>query len=429
MQFLNRGSQRRAGPRPPVSTGRSPTMKKNSRPPLWIVGMCAVVLLSALFCYWYIFKRSSGTTVATLPETPETVETRTPETEMSTRQSNAAPPLEARGTGSTEEEPHPTETATTDSEAITAAIDFLETLEEQTAPENRANTEEDTGDKTPDLSQDELLQLIQEGVAYYDSLLESGSVDFYLQTATVDFPFEHPEGIKRLPSGTWEGSFEFSRERLRGEVTQNKTQYDAHGSPTFFRDTEQFAYNGETFETYRNLPTGPLLAKGGNPAYDTSIDPRVWGWSLSAEHSLSEILNRYTLQHIETVAGDTGDLFHITGSYADTVQVEFWLNPEKSYRPERYSMSIPTGDGIQMHNFSAYQYQEVAPDLWFPKSAEYILTATHLETGVETDVKRTTVRFSNLRINEPIPPHRFSLEAQPGTTVYDSRTRESFKVE
>ena len=400
-------------------------MKTTSRIPLWMFGICAVVLLSTVFVYWYTFKR---THVATIVPKPQRTAIGASGTRLSTSRPDKST-AETPATPPTEEVDLSVKSAAVNDEEVTKAIGFLETLEEQSTPENITNTEDKTVDNTTDLSQDELLQLIQEGIAYYDSLLESGSVDFYLQTSTADFPFEHPEGIKRLPNGTWEGTFEFSHERFRGKVTENKTQYDAHGSPTFFSGTEQFAYDGETFEAYRNMPTGPLLAKGGNPSYDTSIDPRIWGWSLSTEHSLGEVLNLYNIEHIETITEDTSDLYHITSSYADTIKVEFWLNPEKSYRPERYSMSIPTDEGIHMHSFAEYQYQEVAPDLWFPKSAEYVVTATNLETGVETDVEHTTVRFTNLRINEHIPSHRFTLEAQPGTTVYDSRTRESFKVE
>lgn len=321
------------------------------------------------------------------------------------------------------------ESVATNDEEVTKAIDFLETFSEQSPPENSSNAENKTIDSTTKFSQEELLQLVREGVTYYDSLLESGSVDFYLQISSADFPFEHPEGIQRLPNGTLEGSFEFSQGRFRGDVRQNTTQYDAQGTPTFIRESELFAFDGETFETLRDLPTGPLLGRSNNPVYDSTIDPRTWGWSVTAEESLANVIDTFNIQHIESVASDTNDIYHIKGTYQNTIDIEIWLNPEKSYRPERYSFFIPTEDGIHIHGFREFKYQEVAPDLWFPKSAEGVLTATNLETGVETDVNHITVRFTNLSINKHIPSHRFNLEAQPGTTMYDNRTRESFKVE
>ena len=177
------------------------------------------------------------------------------------------------------------------------------------------------------------------------------------------------------------------------------------------------------------MPTGRVLSRGNTLSYDESIDPRMWGWSISAEYTLPDILNLYDIEHIETVSGDTGDLYLLTGSYAGTVDVELWLNPEKSYRPERYNTTITASDdGVGIVTVTEFQYQEVAPDLWFPKFAESIVTAANLETGVEADVIHTTARFTDLRINERIPAHHFTLEPEPGTTVYDSRTRESFEV-
>ncbi len=396
-------------------------MKRTSRTLLWILGSCAVVLLTVLFLYQRPFTETDTTLGKDSQETPAT--------EFSTgQQPNAEAPAEGQeSTHQQRTSAGEVQNTEADRAQVTEALDFLETLEEQSLSENGSEDTHATNN-TSDLTQEELFQLVREGVAYYDSLLESASVEFHIQTTSADFPFEPLEGISRLPSGTWTGSLTFSHGRLRGEVTENKTQYDAHGAPTVFRGTEQFAYDGETFQTYRHLPTGPLVSHSSTPSYDTSVDPRVWGWSLSTEWTLTDILNLYDIEHIQTVPGDTGDLYHLTGSYGGHVKVDLWLNPEKSYRPERYVTSIPGDQSKHIDTWTTYQYQEVAPDLWFPKSAEYVVTAANLDTGVETDVKRTTVRFSNLRVNERIPSHRFTLEAPAGTSFYDARTRESFKT-
>ena len=51
-----------------------------------------------------------------------------------------------------------------------------------------------------------------------------------------------------------------------------------------------------------------------------------------------------------------------------------------------------------------------------------------MKTNAKTDVTTTTVQFTNIQINEPIPDARFSIEPPPGASVFDMRTQESFEV-
>ena len=74
------------------------------------------------------------------------------------------------------------------------------------------------------------------------------------------------------------------------------------------------------------------------------------------------------------------------------------------------------------------KFKQVAPDLWFPESVKHVVTAIDLKTDTKTDVATTTVQFTNIQINEPIPDARFSIEPPPGASVFDMRTRESFEV-
>ncbi len=103
--------------------------------------------------------------------------------------------------------------------------------------------------------------------------------------------------------------------------------------------------------------------------------------------------------------------------------MELWLNPEKSYRPEQFVFRNATGSFIR-----EYDFQEVVPELWFPVSASSVVQAIDPATGAKTDVLTQSISITDVRLNEPIPSHRFVIEPQPGTNVYDRRTRESFRV-
>ena len=85
-----------------------------------------------------------------------------------------------------------------------------------------AEIEEATASPVLSKSEEELLQLIREGIAYYDSLLESGRVDFLRETTSVASD-GLPE-MERAPSGTWKGTFEFSGRKMRCVVTRDAIQ-------------------------------------------------------------------------------------------------------------------------------------------------------------------------------------------------------------
>ena len=268
-------------------------------------------------------------------------------------------------------------------------------------------------------SEEELLQLIREGVAYYDGLLKSGRVDFLRETTSIATGL--PE-MPRAPSGTWKGTFEFSGRKMRCLVAEDTIQYDPDGNVPFKR-TEQYAYDGETFERLRETSNGIVLSRRSKFVDDTSNDPRFWGWNLSGgEKSLGTLIDELEIESIKEVRFNNSDVYHIKGN-THGLGMELWLNPKKSYRPERfmffnYMISI-TKD---------FKFKEVAPDLWFPASAKWVTTETDAETGTKTDVTITTVQFTNIQINEPIPDARFSIEPPPGASVFDMRTQESFEV-
>ncbi len=293
-------------------------------------------------------------------------------------------------------------------------------------PEILAKSEKKT--ENP-LSKDEkeLLQLIREGIVHYDSLLESGRVDFLRTVTSVEFPGLYP-GIRRFSSGTWKGTIEFSGPKVRGIETADAVQYDIDRNFPI-KGTEQFAYDGETFETLRETSRGLLLEQRSEILYDTSNDPRAWGWTFGdARTSLVMMIDGIEVESITEVRFNNSEVYHLKGNMFGMV-IELWLNPKKSYRPERYVLSTPAlVNDLKRIITTDVQFKKVAPDLWFPEFAKEVTTAIDLKTDTKTDVATKTVQFTNIRINEPIPDARFSIEPPPGASVFDMRTRESFEV-
>lgn len=387
----------------------------------WVLVLCAAILLAlTLYLYWHRSKDNAVPSVVTTQKTEETHGQRelTPNTTdpiAPQTPSTAAPEAAAPIAGN----------ATQDVEEITEALNFLEKIEEDSVADANISTSDTGTDSPAALTQAELFQLVREGVAYYDSLLESGSVDFYLQTSSVDYP-----GAPRMPDGTYEGTFQFSGNRIRAEVTRNATQYDEQFGGFQLSDTRQFAYDGETFENLEETQRGQRLTRSSEVVADPSIDPRAWGWgSEDGKRGLADVIDRLENPYIEQIDSDGIEVYHVKGTLQRIVEVELWLNAEESYRPIRHTFFTTNNNDTTTYVARDYTYQEVAPDLWFPKSSTEVVTLTHLQTGSQTDLQTRTMQFSNLRINEPIPSRKFSIEVPPGTTVFDARTRETFKTE
>ena len=139
------------------------------------------------------------------------------------------------------------------------------------------------------------------------------------------------------------------------------------------------------------------------------------------------MIDSLDVQQIEEVRFNDSEVYHLKGNLLGMV-TELWLNPKKSYRPERYVLYTPVVDDLKRIITTDIQFKQVAPDLWFPESVKHVQAALDLKTDTKTDVATTTIQFTNIRINEPIPDARFSIEPPPGATVFDGRTRESFEV-
>ena len=292
-------------------------------------------------------------------------------------------------------------------------------IRSEIVPEVLAENKAATASPVLSKSEAELLLLIREGIAYYDNLLKSGRVDFLRETTSVASA-GNPMG--RAPSGTWKGTFEFSGRKMRCVVTRDAVQHDPDRKH-LIKGTEQYAYDGETFERLRETFNGMSLSRRSEIVDDPSDDPRFWGWNLSGrDESLVMFIDGLDVESIKAVRLNDGEVYHIKGDMLGTA-IELWLNPKKSYRPERYKVSNP-----MLSMTKDFKFKEVAPDLWFPESAKSVNSVTDMKTGTKTDASTTTVQFTNIQINEPIPESRFSIKPPPGTRGYDMRTRENFEV-
>ena len=402
----------------------------------WKITVLSVsLLLGALFAYWYIVKHPAVEIVNISEQQPSTYMGKMSTPELSET------PAKSSGTMKTPDIPtQPKNSVQTivvekdakpDFEGVTKSIDFLEMLEKQSAAGDQSNFKNGTADTGSELSQEELYQLIREGISYYDSLLESGSVDFFMQTSTLPFPGGVEilpgilPGMRRMPETTKNGSFEFSGNRLRGAVSGHTIQYDDSGETTY-SNNENFAYDGETFERLVPAAKGFALIRSSDASYDSFYDPRWWGWNMQGQGTFSDVFDSLNVKNIQSVELNGNEVYHVTSIESNGGTFDLWINPEKNYRPELFVGTSSSEEG-QTRTIRNFNFQEVAPDLWFPESAQ--ATTTVIDTGgQETDILTHTIRFSNFKINQHIPSSRFNLDPLPRTTVYDRRSRESFKV-
>ena len=383
-------------------------MRKN----LWVFVICAVFLISIFLICWNAIKHpavetnivnqtkskdqtSLGKSGVVKPLSGTTKPTVKTDRSISNKSENSE---------SKEKEPPIRANPKPNNVEVEKAISFLKDLENRT---DNKETDNENGSK---LSQDEMFELIHEGVSYYDSLLESGSVNFVLQIFNTDYP-----GLPSAPSETREGSFEFSDNRVRGSVKSSS-------------GTEQFAYDGETFQLFRYEQSVPQMTQQNELIYNTFHDPRSWGWNLSGKRSLTDFFNTLDVQNIQTVEWKGNEVYHVQ-AVKDTKIIELWLNPEKSYRPERFAFSTSSGNGMRIQSVKDYNFQEVAPDLWFPEAANDVIYIIDEKSGTATNISTKTIRFTNVQINKVIPSSRFSIEPPPGTEVFDARTMETYTVE
>ena len=391
-------------------------LKKPFQRRMFIVVIAVLIFFSlSLFLYWKMFNR------AVIVEQVNTKQHGTDENAAS--HVFASQQVSRASSTNPEEGNAQTSEKVPDAQEVKSAINFLEGIQPETHTENTNTVPKGTASKGT-ASQKEMFELLREGISYYDGFLESASVKFSLVVTSQDFP-----GMSRASSGTWDGIFEFSGNQVRGSVSENVTQYGGELGETQRSGTQQFANNGETFETLRETLNGTKLTRGNNMVYNRSHDPRFWGWNLSGDASLTNLVESIDVKNIQTVEWNGSQVYHLTGSMPDAMMdVDLWLNPEKSYRPERFVYSLQ-GDSMSYVQITKdFNFQEVAPDLWFPDSAQSVTAIINTETGDATNIETATMTLTDVRVNEHIPSSRFSIDPPSGTTVFDMRSRETYTV-
>ena len=116
----------------------------------WNITVLSVsLLLGVLFAYWYIVKHPT-VEIVNIPIKQPSIDTG----KMSTPEHSETPAKLSK----------------TDIKEVTKSVDFLEMLEKQSAVGNRSNFKNGTTDTGSELSQEEIYQLIREGISYYDNL-------------------------------------------------------------------------------------------------------------------------------------------------------------------------------------------------------------------------------------------------------------------
>ncbi len=383
-----------------------------------IVAIVVLVFLSLSFILFW--KASNNAIVVEQVNTKHRVSDKTTDSKVSVPNSKQV----TRTFSTNPEKKNPqTSEKTPDAKEVKEAINFLEGLQQGTHAEKTDTIPKGIASKGSP-RQDEIFELLREGISYYDSFLESASVKFSLIITSEDYP-----GITRASSGTWDGVFEFSGNQVRGSVTQDSTQYSDDLGESRFSKKQEFAFNGETFEMLQDTLNGKKLTRGNNVVYDRSQDPRFWGWNLSGDEPLTELIDSIDIENIKPVEWNGSQVYHVKGSMPDAMMdVDLWLNPEKSYRPERFVFSNQNEGTVKIRITKDFIFQEVAPDLWFPESAQSVTSVINTETGEDINIETATMTLTDIRVNEYIPSSRFSIDPPKGTTVFDMRSREKYTV-
>lgn len=88
---------------------------------------------------------------------------------------------------------------------------------------------------------------------------------------------------------------------------------------------------------------------------------------------------------------------------------------EVAFDPSRNYLVAATGTTSEDYSYEGkiHSFQEPAPGFFFPKEAEF---AVSLKKNL---ISKGTVKFQNVRINEPVRPEEFDLRFPRGTSVVD----------
>ena len=302
---------------------------------------------------------------------------------------------------------------------IDDAIAFLESLDEEVPGEVHQENS----------NPEELLELVEEGIAFYDDLLYSGSADFSIESWN-DSDNRLDDSSAYIPNReSWEGSFSFSGQKIHYIV-----EGGASASNGFSKEIAyEFAFDGEKVEELGARFDGPPLLEIGNDLstsrYNPHLDPRYWGWNVNGTEDLGQLVDSFEIESVNMVRLNGNDVYHLKGRPSgEAMNVEMWVNPSRSYRPERFDFSMSSGE-IEHRVTREFNLKQYAPDIWFPESATEVARRIDKTTQTSQKIMQRDVWINNVSINPSISNSSFRIKRWRGLRVHDKRNNTEYNIE
>jgi hypothetical protein len=101
---------------------------------------------------------------------------------------------------------------------------------------------------------------------------------------------------------------------------------------------------------------------------------------------------------------------------------EIWLNPQMNYLAAKWvikEINSKSGKALPATEHRILKFAEVLPGIFFPEvSKSKTLDGTFLQSAV----------FSDIKINQPVPPELFDFRFPAGIQVFDAIEGKSYKI-
>ena len=302
---------------------------------------------------------------------------------------------------------------------IDDAISFLKSFDEdlqEEVPLENSNPEE-------------LLELVKEGISFYDDLLYSGNADISIELRNYSGG-RLDDSFAYLPNQeSWEGSFSFSEHKIHYTVEGGAGLSNGSSKEIAY----ELAFDGEKVEQLSTrFGEAPLLEIGNDLStsrYNPHLDPRYWGWNVNGMEDFSQLVDSFKIESVNMVRLNGNDVYHLKGRPSgEAMNVEIWVNPSRSYRPERFDFSVSSGD-IEHRVTREFNLKEYAPDIWFPESATEVGRMVDMTTQTSQKTMQRDVWINNVSINPSISDSSFRIKRRRGLRVHDKRNNTEYNIE
>jgi hypothetical protein len=141
--------------------------------------------------------------------------------------------------------------------------------------------------------------------------------------------------------------------------------------------------------------------------------------------TLDQLLNGpHKLRHVKRMVVE-GQEFAVVAHAIELMPDQFgdfevWFDPRANYLACKLIGTFP---GLVQRESKVIRFREAAPAVYFPE---------HVETRFHTKEKLTNhqiIHFSNIRVNQPLPPRIFELVIPPGAQVLDSIQDKEYRLD